>query len=238
MKKIVAWLLLLGLIFTLCACKKAEPENIVEDVVGPEGIDDFAGLWYAPSLNLWIEIYYTGDWCSFETGGVLRSSGVLTISGSEATLEPTLEGEDHFIIVRSDSGLRLSDGGELYAVTEVSITKPMLVNDRGVEDLLPRKDLEGTVDPDFSQAYEGFYISEDGIYAIEIFEDGSFELQEYGMIIEKGEILRLSKPASGELYTNTKDSEEGRLIFSSEERLYIGGIGTFTPGEKAEPSDE
>ncbi len=235
MKKIFGLLLLLCLVLSLCAC--GESENIVEDLDGPEGIEDFAGLWYAPSRELWVEIYYDGAWCSFSDGGMLRSYGDLSINSKTATLEPS-DGEDRFVILCEKDGLSLEDGGELFAVTEVGITKPQLVNDRGAKDLLPRKKLVGETDTAFAKEYEGFYISEDGVYAIEIFADGSFELQEYGMVVEEGQILRMSKTEKGELYTCDREVEEGRLLFASEERLYVGGIGTFAPGEKSEPSDE
>ena len=235
LKKLLIFILLAVMVMGLCAC--GESENIVEDLEGPEGIDNFAGLWYTADMNLWIEIYYDGAWCSFEDGGMLRSYGDLSIEGESASLEPT-DGEDRFVILREKEGLRLENGGELIAVTEVGITEPVLVNDRGAKDLLPRKKLVGDADLNFAEEYEGFYISEDGIYAIEIFADGSFKLQEYGMVVEEGQILRMSKTEKGELYTCDQEAEEGRLLFASGERLYVGGIGTFAPGEKSEPSDE
>ena len=235
MKKLLVCFLLAVMVLGLCAC--GESENIVEDLEGPDGIEDFAGLWYTADAGLWIEVYYDGAWCSFEDGGMLRSYGELRIEDKTATLEPT-DGEDRFVILCEKEGLRLENGGELIAVTEVGITKPVLVNDRGAEDLLPKKKLVGETDLSFAGEYAGFYISEDGVYAIEIFADGSFELQEFGMVVEEGQILRMSKTEKGELYTYDKEVEEGRLIFASGERLYVGGIGTFAPGEKSEPSDE
>lgn len=235
LKKLLLFFLLAVMVLGLCAC--GESENIVEDLEGPEGIEDFAGLWYSSDLNLWIEIYYDGAWCSFEDGGMLRSYGELSVEDKSATLEPS-DGDDRFVILCRKEGLRLENGGELIPVTEVGITKPVLVNDRGAKDLLPKRKLHGETDLTFAGEYEGFYISEDGIYAIEIFGDGSFKLQEYGMVVEAGQILRMSKTEKGELYTCDQEAEEGRLVFAAEERLYVGGIGTFAPGEKSEPSDE
>ena len=223
------------MLLSLCACGGSE--TIVEDLEGPKGVENFVGLWYAPSMELWIEVYYDGAWCSFDDGGMLRSYGDLRIDEKMAALEPE-DGEDSFVLLREKESLRLDNGELLLAVTEVGITQPALVNDRGAKDLLPKKKLVGQADTDFCQSYKGFYISEDGIYAIEIFSGGTYELQEYGFMLEAGDILRLSKHEKGELYTCPDEGEEGRLVFAEGERLYLGGIGTFAPGEKPIPTDE
>ena len=93
MKKWILLLLCLSLLVCMAGCGEKEPENIVEDLEGPEGIELFAGLWYCEHRDLWVEIYYDGTWCSFEDGGLLRAYGSVTIAESVAVLEPK-EGEE------------------------------------------------------------------------------------------------------------------------------------------------
>ncbi len=237
MKKWSLLLLTLCLLFCLSGCNGNEPENIVEDLEGPEGIGLFGGLWYYEDRDLWIEIYYDGTWCSFEDGGMLRSFGPITIEGQVGTLVPK-EGEDRFTLTAVEDRLRDGEGKLLFQVTEVGIRKPLIVNDRGVPIALSGDVLiEGEVDPSFVKKYAGFYISEDGIFALELFEDGTFELQEYGLLVESGTFLRLTDPDYGEIYTVDRDMQKYRLVIEEEERLYLGDCGIFAPGEKSFPSD-
>ncbi|MBR6825119.1 MAG: hypothetical protein IKM59_01090 [Oscillospiraceae bacterium] len=238
MKKWILLLISLCLALALCACGEKEPENIVEDLEGPEGIDLFAGLWYHEEADLWVEIYYDGAWCTFEEGGILRSYGSLTIENRTATLEPK-EGEDKLILTAGDGKLTDPENVALFQVTEVGVRKPLIVNDLGVPDTLSSDTkAEGDVDPSFVETYAGFYISEDGIYALELFADGGYEIQEYGLITEKGSVLRLTEPERGQLYAVATEGKAHRLLLAQEERLYVGGIGTFAPGEKGIASDE
>lgn len=236
-KKYVIWILVLCLLLPLWGCGKGEQEDIVEELEGPEGIELFAGLWYYEARNLWIEIYYDGAWCSFEDGGMLRSHGDLTITEDTAVLEPK-EGEDRFSL--QSFGRILSDegGNSLIRVTEVGITKPPIINDLGIPDTISSMDMfEGEAAPDFCKEHAGFYISEDGVYALELWADGRFELQEYGMVIESGELVRAVEPDYGQIYTVDPESTQYRLLFVQEGRLYLGGCGTFAPGEKGSPED-
>lgn len=240
MKKWVLLLLTLCLAFSLVACggEEATEENIVEDLEGPEGIELFAGLWYYERRDLWVEVYYDGSWCSFEDGGMLRSFGTMTIADGVGTLAPT-EGEDAFVFIAGEDSLSDEAGNSLFHVTEVGIQKPLIHNELNVPDTIaPNVTVEGKVDPSFVKSYEGFYISEDGIYALEIFADGTYDLQEYGLLVESGSVLRVTEPAYGQFYAVDRDMLKYRLIIPQEERLYVGDCGIFAPGEKAMPSDE
>lgn len=240
MKKWVLLLLTLCLAFSLVACggEEATEENIVEDLEGPEGIELFAGLWYYERRDLWVEVYYDGSWCSFEDGGMLRSFGTMTIADGVGTLAPT-EGEDAFVFIAGEDSLSDEAGNSLFHVTEVGIQKPLIVNDLGVPDVLPSDArVEGKVDSSFVKDYAGFYISEDGIFALELFEDGTYEIQEYGLLVESGSFLRLTEPDYGEIYAIDTDMQKYRLVIAQEERIYLGECGIFAPGEKATLSDE
>ena len=238
MKKWILLILSLSLLICLAGCGNKEEENIVEDLEGPEGIDLFAGLWYYEESDLWVEVYYDGTWCSFEDGGMLRSFGSMTIDGQVGTLEPT-EGEDRFTFTATEGKLTDAGGKTLFKVTEVGIRKPLMVNDLGVPDTISFKtEVEGDVDLAMVKEYAGFYISEDGIFALELFEDGSYELQEYGLLIENGSFLRLTVPYEGQIYAVDRDMKEYRLVITQEERIYLGNCGIFAPGEKSSASDE
>ena len=238
MKKWILLLLCLSLLMCMAGCGEKEPENIVEDLEGPEGIELFAGLWYCEHRDLWVEIYYDGTWCSFEDGGLLRAYGSVTIAESVAVLEPK-EGEESWSFRSSNGKLTDDLGYTLFQVTEVGVRKPLIMNELGVPDVLPEDETaEGQVDSAFVKKYAGFYISEDGIFALEIFEDGTFELQEYGLLIESGSILRLTEPDYGEIYTVDRDVQKYRLVIPEEERLYLGDCGIFAPGEKSSTTGE
>ena len=235
MRKWIVLLLSLCILFAMTACTE---ENIVEDLEGPEGIELFAGIWYYENKDLWIEIYYDGAWCSFEDGGMLRSYGTATITGEVGNLSPT-EGADSFLL-SAKSGLLADDlGNTLFRVTEVGVRKPLIVNNLGIPDILPEKtEVVGTVDLTMAKEYAGFYISEDGIFALELFPDGTYELLEYGLLVESGSFLRLTEPNYGEVYAVDLDMQKYRLVIAQEERLYLGDCGIFAPGEKAAPLDE
>ena len=236
MKKWIMFLLVISVVFVFTACKGEE--DIVGEIDGPEGIDQFVGIWYCENRDLWVEIYYDGSWCSFEDGGMLRSFGPMTIQGNVGTLEPT-EGTDSFVLTADAGGLTEASGDALFKVTEVGTRKPLIVNDLGVPDILPEDEtVEGETALSFAKEYEGFYISEDGIFALEVFADGTFELQEYGLLVESGSFLRLTEPDYGEIYSVDRDMMKYRLIIAREERIYLGQCGIFAPGEKAVPTDE
>ncbi len=238
MKKWSLLILCLSLLMCLAGCGGKEPENIVGDLEGPEGIAFFGGLWYHEDQDLWIEIYYDGTWCSFEDGGMLRSFGDVTIDGQVGTLTPK-EGEDRFILTATEDRLRDEEGKILFQVTEVGIRKPLIVNDRDVPIMLSGDEIvEGEIDWAFVKEYAGFYISEDGIFALEIFEDGTFEIQEYGLLIESGSFLRLTEPNYGEIFSVDRDLQKYRLVIPEEERLYLGECGIFAPGEKGTGAEE
>ena len=238
MKKWILLLLCLSLLISSAGCGMKEPENIVEDLEGPEGIDFFAGLWYCENRDLWVEIYYDGTWCSFEDGGVLRSYGPVTIEEQVAELQPT-EGTDAFVFTARNGLLADDLGYELFKVTEVGVRKPLIVNELGVPDVLSGDEtVEGQVDSAFVKKYAGFYISEDGIFALELFEDGTFELQEYGLLVESGTFLRLTEPDYGEIYSVDRDMQKYRLVIEQEDRLYLGDCGIFAPGEKSSAAGE
>lgn len=238
MKKWILLFLGLCLLLSMGACKNKAPEDIVEELVGPEGIDDFAGLWYHEEKDLWIEVNYDGSWCSFEDGGMLRSHGPMTIDGQVGTLEPK-EGEERFALTAADGGLIDEQGVALFRVTEVGVRKPLIVNDLGVPDRISSDiKIAGVPAPDLGKNYAGFYISEDGIFALEIFADGGYELQEYGLLIESGSLLCVTDPDYGQVYAVDTDSKECRLVIPQEERLYLGGCGAFAPGEKGGEIEE
>ena len=236
MKKWLLLLLSLCLAIGLVAC--GGNENIVDDIEGPEGIEDFAGIWYCENQNLWVEIYYDGSWCSFEDGGMIRSYGPMTIQEKVGTLTPT-EGTDTFVLTASEGSLTDDRGNAMFKVTEVGIRKPLMVNTSGAPDTLETDaKVEGTADLSFAKKYEGFYISEDRIYALEIFTDGTYEFQEYGLMVESGTVLRLTAPEAGQLYLVDTDMLKYRLVLPEEERLYIGDCGAFAPGEKSTGGEE
>ena len=235
MKKWIVLLLTLCLLLSATACGQ---QDIVEEIEGPDGIDLFAGIWYYEPRDLWIEIYYDGSWCSFEDGGMLRSYGPMTIGENVGTLEPT-EGTDTFLLTAKDGALTDEQGHTLFKVTEVGVRKPMITNDLDVPNTIPAHEkVEGTVDGTFCQTYAGFYISEDGIFALELFADGSYEIQEYGLLVESGTFLRLTEPNYGQIYAVDRDMGKYRLVIPQEERLYLGDCGIFTPGEKGTPGEE
>lgn len=235
MKKAMAWLLVLCFLL-LSACAGGQ-EDIVDELEGPEGIDHFAGLWYYEFRELWIEIYYDGAWCSFTDGGLLRSYGDITIEGDRAHLEPT-EGVDRLTLLHREGLLTDERGEPLIPVTEVGITRPKLVNDSGAPDTMEAEGkLQGEVDQAFCAEYQGFYISEDGVYALEIWDSGAFELQEYGLVIESGQLRRMNDTDHRQIYTVDPNGALLRLILPKGDRLYIGGIGTFAHGEKGSPED-
>ena len=236
MKKWILLLLVVCLALSLAAC--GGEKNIVEDLEGPEGIDLFAGIWYYEARDLWLEIYYDGSWCSFEDGGMLRAFGQVAIDGDLGTLEPT-EGEDRFVLTAREGKLTDEEGAILFHVTEVGIRKPLIVNDLGLPDILPEDTkVAGDVARSFAKEYVGFYISEDGIYGLEVFEDGTFELLEYGLLVESGSFLCVTDPDYGEIYSVDTDMLKYRLVIAQEERLYLGECGIFAPGEKSTGSDE
>ncbi len=238
MKKWILLLLCSCLLICLWGCKGDEPENIVEDLEGPEGIEFFAGLWYCENRDLWVEVYYDGTWCSFEDGGMLRSCGPVTVSGTVASLEPT-EGTDAFLLTAEDGRLTDELGYSLFKVTEVGVRKPLIINDLGVPDILPPDtETQGTVDTSLARKYAGFYISEDGIFALEIFADGQYELQEYGLLVESGSLMHLTEPDYGQTYAVDRDMLKYRLVIPEEDRLYLGDCGIFAPGEKNEGAEE
>lgn len=145
MKKWILLLLCLSLLVCMAGCGEKEPENIVEDLEGPEGIELFAGLWYCEHRDLWVEIYYDGTWCSFEDGGLLRAYGSVTIAESVAVLEPK-EGEESWSFTSSNGKLTDDLGYTLFQVTEVGVRKPLIVNELGVPDVLPEDETaEGRV---------------------------------------------------------------------------------------------
>ncbi len=236
MKKWVLLLLAVVMLFTLSAC--GGNENIVEDLEGPDGIDSFAGLWYDEGRDLWLEVYYDGTWCTFVDGGMLQSYGSLTIDQMVGTLVPT-EGEDRYVLTAGEENLTDENGQVLFHVTEVGIRKPLIVNELDVPDVLPSDTtVEGETALSFAKQYAGFYISEDGIYGLDVYEDGTYELQEFGLLIESGSLLRLTEPAYDQIYAIDTDMKEYRLVLAEEERLYLGGCGAFAPGKKAVSSDE
>ncbi len=236
MKKWVIFLLVISIVFAFTACKGNE--DIVGEIEGPDGIDQFAGLWYCENRDLWVEVYYDGTWCTFEDGGMLRSFGSMTIQGNVGSLEPT-EGTDSFILTAKEGGITDDLGNTMFKVTEVGTRKPLIVNDLGIPDVLEKDaTVEGKTALSFAKEYEGFYISEDGIFALEVFADGTFELQEYGLLVESGDFLRLAEPDYGEIYSVDRDMMKYRLVIPQEERIYLGGCGIFAPGEKATTSDE
>lgn len=235
MKKWILLLLSLCLLFGMAACGE---QNIVEDLEGPEGIDLFTGIWYCEKRDVWIEIYYDGSWCSFEDGGMLRSYGPMTVAGNVGSLDPT-EGTDSFLLTATEGKLTDDLGFTLFKVTEVGVRKPLIVNDLGVPDTLSSgTKVEGEVDLSFAKKYAGFYISEDGIFAVELFEDGTYDLQEYGLLVESGRFLRLTEPDYGQIYAVAPNMKEYRLVIAQEERLYLGGCGAFAPGEKSTGTEE
>lgn len=230
--------LLLALCLTFCAVACGSEKNIVEDMEGPEGIDQFVGIWYCENPELWVEIYYDGSWCSFEDGGMLRSFGPITIQENIGTLSPT-EGTDSFVLTAKDGQLTDDFGNTMFKVTEVGIRKPLILNELGVPDMLEKDaKVEGDVDRSFVKTYAGFYISEDGIFALELFEDGTYEIQEYGLLVESGSFLRITEPDYGEIYAVDTDMQQYRLVIAQEERLYIGQCGIFAPGEKGNSGEE
>ena len=236
MKKWILLLLTLCMAVSLVAC--GGEKSIVEDLEGPEGIELFGGIWFYESRDLWVEVYYDGSWCSFEDGGMLRSFGMMTIEGNVGTFEPT-EGQDGFVLIAVEDQLTDPEGNALFHVTEVGIRKPLIVNDLGVPLALDGGVIvEGTVDTSFVKKYAGFYISEDGIFALELFADGTFELQEYGLLVESGSFLRLTEPNYNEIYSVDRDMQKYRLVIGEDERLLLGDCGIFAPGEKATHSDE
>ena len=238
MKKWILLLLCFCLLFSLMGCKGDEPENIVEDLEGPEGIDLFAGLWYCENRDLWVEIYYDGTWCCFEDGGILRSYGPVTITAQVAALEPT-EGQDFFLLNVADGKLTDDLGYSLFKVTEVGVRKPLIINDLGVPDILPPDTkIQGEADTRMAKEYAGFYISEDGIFALELFADGQYELQEYGLLVESGSFMYLTEPNHGQTYAVDTDMQKYRLVIPEDERLYLGDCGIFAPGEKSVDSGE
>ncbi len=238
MKKWILLLLCSCLLFCLWGCNGDEPENIVEDLKGPEGIEFFAGLWYCENRDVWVEVYYDGTWCSFEDGGMLRSYGSVTVSGTMATLDP-IEGTDSFLLTATDGKLTDDLGYSLFKVTEVGVRKPLIINDLGVPDILPPDTkIRGDVDNRLAKEYAGFYISEDGIFALELYADGQYELQEYGLLIESGSFMHLTEPDHGQTYAVDMDMQKYRLVIVEEERLYLGDCGIFAPGEKSEGSEE
>ncbi|MBP3411879.1 MAG: hypothetical protein J6K89_01330 [Oscillospiraceae bacterium] len=236
-KKAVIFLFLFCLLLALGACG-TETENIVEDLKGPEGIELFAGLWYYEEQSVWIEVYYDGTWCSFEDGGMIRSYGKLDIDGQQADLKPT-EGQDSYVFAASEGALLDAAGKSLFQVTEVGIVKPLIVNTLGVPDSIPSEErVQGQPDTTLAETYAGFYVSENGIYALELETDASYELQEYGMVIEKGQFLHLTEPDYGQSYAVAEESAEYRLILTQEERLYLHGCGAFAPVEKTELQED
>ncbi len=235
MKRWITLLLALCLLFSLASCGE---QDIVEELEGPEGIDLFAGIWYCEKRDVWIEIYYDGSWCSFEDGGMLRSYGPMTVAGNVGSLDPT-EGTDSFLLTATEGKLIDDLGYTLFKVTEVGVRKPLIVNDLGVPDTISFKTkVEGEVDCSFAKEYAGFYISEDGIFGLELFDDGTYELQEYGLLIEAGSFLRLTEPDYGQIYAVAPNMKEYRLVIAQEERLYLGGCGAFAPGEKSTGTEE
>lgn len=238
MKKWIVLILSLTLLLCLVGCGNKGPENIVEDLEGPEGIECFAGLWYCENRDIWVEVYYDGTWCSFEDGGMLRSYGPVTVSGTMATLEPT-EGGDSFLFTAMNGKLTDDLGSSLFKVTEVGVRKPLIINDLGVPDILPSDtEIRGNVDNGLAKEYAGFYISEDGIFALEVFVDGRYELQEYGLLVESGSFMHLTEPDHGQTYAVDMDMRKYRLVIAEEERLYLGDCGIFVPGEKSEGAEE
>ena len=236
MKKWLIPILMVVLCLTLCSCKGND--SIVEELEGPEGIEQFASLRYCAEQDLWLEIYYDGTWCTFEDGGMLRSNGSMTIEGNVGTLTPA-EGSDSFQLTSLDDTITDQFGYSYYRVTEVGIRKPLIVNELGVPDTLESNaKVEGTPDLALAETYAGFYISEDGIYGLDIYPDGTYDLQEFGLLIESGSLLALTEPAYGQTYAVGTDAENYRLVIPQEERLYFGGCGGFAPGQKAIPSDE
>lgn len=236
MKKWILLLLTAALMLSMCAC--GGNQSIVEELEGPEGIEFFTGIWYDEGQDLWLEVYYDGTWCTFVDGGMLSSYGTLTIQGAVGTLTPT-EGADRYVLTASEDILTDGNGQELFHVTEVGIRKPLIVNELDVPDTISSDtNVDGSVDLSFAKEYAGFYISEDGIYGLDVYEDGTYDLQEFGLLIESGRFLRLTEPAYDQIYAVDPDMKEVRLVLPREERIYLGGCGAFAPGAKAADTGE
>lgn len=236
MKKWILLLLTVVLVLSLCAC--GGNQSIVEEPEGPDGIEFFGGIWYDEGRDLWLEVYYDGTWCTFVDGGMLSSYGSLTIEGMVSTLTPT-EGSDHYVLTAGEDILTDENGQELFHVTEVGIRKPLIVNELDVPDILaPDTVVDGEVATSFAMEYAGFYISEDGIYGLDVYEDGTYDLQEFGLLVESGSFLRLTEPAYHEIYAIDPDMRQYRLVLAQEERIYLGGCGAFAPGTKAVNPEE